>query len=341
MVDAGLEGAVLSGNRPAAMTVWITDRPGNMGALLPRGLTWPEAPCSNELNAGPALPEILNDDVPVWRTECDDAFGLRSDHAVVMVDCALVSQFDAVMTALKKRITVPDGAIYLALTGSRFRGQHDRAWKALRGNLHLTAHYAVGVQLSELQAVLTMIPAVVAAQAIQEISGGRIQPSIKWINDVLVDGAKVAGVLTATSVKAGIVEDVTFGIGINVAAAPELEYTPFVPRAGCLALHDASLREGLPSLFAVVVRRLDEAIDLVRKGAGGHFFKMYRELAGFIGAEVCIWPDSTGDWKGIPPEYKGRVADLHPDLSLQVEGRNEPLRQGRMAYRADCIDDQI
>jgi biotin-[acetyl-CoA-carboxylase] ligase BirA-like protein len=302
---------------------WLTDRPETAGRLLADGVgDWkPVAP----EEAGTAF-ALFAPGRGAWR------FGEGTDEgAVIIVDDAGESQFDVMLRADREGFELPERLICLALTGSGFRGQRQRPWSALRGNLHLTARYRVDLPAAEIRPALTMIPAVAAAEAIEAVSHGRLAPSIKWVNDVLVRGAKVSGVLTAASQSGERIDRVIFGIGMNIDAAPAIEPTPFVPEAGCLAGFDDSLRGGLPEVFHEITARLDALLRLVQDGDIAEIFARYRSRAGFIGQEVVIWPDGTEDTRATKPLHRGRVLTLNPDLSLRLEGHPAPVRQGRMA----------
>ncbi len=308
------------------MTIWMTDAPGATRAFLPAGIDWTPAP--PEYPASHIFLKLAGGKTG-WL-----ARATGPDRTCILIDDAGNSQFDDIQQALHEGISLPDGLACLALTGSRFRGQRQRAWSATRGNLHLTSHYAVSLESSGSHAILTMIPAVAAAESIVAVSEGRLAPSIKWINDIWLEGAKVSGVLTATSVRGMRIEHVIFGIGMNVAVAPAIEPTPFVPRAGCLAGADAAMKEVLPELFSAITARLDELVELVRRGGGASVFDRYRALAGFLGAEVTIWPEGTSDWEHTAPVCRGRVLELHADLSLTVSGQAGRVAGGRMAFAA-------
>lgn len=61
---------------------------------------------------------------------------------------------------------------------------------------------------------LTLLTAVALVQAIEEVSG--ITAKIKWPNDILINGKKVAGILTELQAEADQISSIIIGIGINV-----------------------------------------------------------------------------------------------------------------------------
>lgn len=61
---------------------------------------------------------------------------------------------------------------------------------------------------------LTFLSAVAVARAIERLSD--LKPRIKWPNDILVDGKKVAGLLNEMSAETDKVNFVVLGIGVNI-----------------------------------------------------------------------------------------------------------------------------
>ena len=65
---------------------------------------------------------------------------------------------------------------------------------------------------------ITTSAAVAVCRAIETVSGGRISPKIKWVNDIFVNSKKVCGILTEASVsfESGMLDHAIVGIGINI-----------------------------------------------------------------------------------------------------------------------------
>ncbi|MBY0232828.1 MAG: biotin--[acetyl-CoA-carboxylase] ligase [Gemmataceae bacterium] len=97
------------------------------------------------------------------------------------------------------------GLAYLADEQDAGRGQHGRKWLAAPGASVLLS---VLVPL-ERPAILTALAAVCVAKLAQELTG--IVPRIKWPNDVLLAGRKVAGILIERADGPAVI-----GIGLNV-----------------------------------------------------------------------------------------------------------------------------
>jgi BirA family biotin operon repressor/biotin-[acetyl-CoA-carboxylase] ligase len=253
------------------------------------------------------------------------------------------SQFDALREALATGLPLSGPTACLALTGRGFHGQRGRPWAAEAGNLHLCGVFPEpGLDAGALPS-LPMLPVVALVDAVREATRGLLRPGIKWVNDVLVDGRKVGGVLTSTQSQGRRVTSVLVGIGLNVATAPAVPRTPMVPAVGCLA--DAGARttwtEAALAVLAALGRRM---VDLVSNGPAA-LVEAYREASLAIGREVCIFadPDSPAPTaRGRPtPMLRGVVRGIGSDLSLTLEGVKAPVTGGRLAFAEDCAGPEV
>ena len=111
----------------------------------------------------------------------------------------------------------PDRSVLVARHQTAGRGRLDRQWTAPPGaNLLVSLLFR---DLPEHPHELTQRVALAAVDAIATVGG--VRAGLKWPNDLLVDGAKIAGVLAQAGVADGRVDHVVVGIGINVGWAPE------------------------------------------------------------------------------------------------------------------------
>jgi BirA family biotin operon repressor/biotin-[acetyl-CoA-carboxylase] ligase len=106
----------------------------------------------------------------------------------------------------------PEGSVALAEEQTAGRGRFGRAWVSPPGvNLYFTI--ALHPTVDELR-YLSVIGPLSVCQAIEEITG--LQPRIKWPNDVMLDGRKVAGLLLESQLDGDDVAFALVGPGINV-----------------------------------------------------------------------------------------------------------------------------
>jgi len=121
------------------------------------------------------------------------------------------STMDAAFAAA--RAHAPHGAVVVAEAQSAGRGQHGRAWTSAPGR-DLTFSLLVYPRLSP---AAVPVVALAAGLAVREAVAARVaEPAaVKWPNDVLVGGRKIAGVLVERRL-VGAAAAVIVGVGLNV-----------------------------------------------------------------------------------------------------------------------------
>ena len=99
------------------------------------------------------------------------------------------------------------------------RGRRGRAWESPTGNLAATLFLRPRKTAGEC-AQLSFVAALAASDAVAQFAGGH-EVKLKWPNDVLADGRKLAGILLESSSSGDAVPAwLAIGIGINLAHFP-------------------------------------------------------------------------------------------------------------------------
>lgn len=323
----------------------VTDRPDTVSDLLPEPSSWTEWRRDTPLDAATsALWNELSSGAEAWSATEASRPAERATQPwsrILLLAEAPRSQFDLLSGPLSALVHEVGPVISVALAGRRFHGQRGRAWRAVHGNLHLSVARPANLMVPRDAAALSMLPALAVTDALAAVMGPQVQPGIKWVNDVLVGGRKVAGVLTATHVRGGHIDLVIFGVGVNVACAPAVEPTPFVPGVGCLRECPGGARVTLREVLWEVVDCLETRIEALQRG--GHsasaLLADYRRASLVIGRRVRIWDECAvgGDVAAWPaPAAAGLVVDIEPDLCLRLHDRTERVESGRLAFEDAC-----
>jgi BirA family biotin operon repressor/biotin-[acetyl-CoA-carboxylase] ligase len=105
------------------------------------------------------------------------------------------------------------GDVILARRQSAGRGRRGNGWVSLEGNLHVTVTTAVPAGRPAAQ--LAFVAALGAGDAVRAVLPAGRAFEYKWPNDLMLDGAKLGGILIE-----GAEDLFAVGIGINVAWAP-------------------------------------------------------------------------------------------------------------------------
>lgn len=139
------------------------------------------------------------------------------------------------------------------------RGRQGRAWVSPVGNLYTST--LVRVRPSDPPAAtLALVVAVALEEAVSAYLPGAV--TLKWPNDLLIQGAKLSGILLE---RAG--EAVVIGIGVNLAFHPtDTDRVATSLAAQGVAVDPADFIETLAEAFARWVERWrGEGIDVVRR----------------------------------------------------------------------------
>jgi BirA family biotin operon repressor/biotin-[acetyl-CoA-carboxylase] ligase len=108
-----------------------------------------------------------------------------------------------------------EGLVAVAEHQSAGRGRLDRRWESPPGaNLLASVLLRPDCTADDLHHCSGAV-ALAAADACAELAG--VEPVLKWPNDLLVDGSKLAGVLAEADFEGTRVRGVVVGIGLNVA----------------------------------------------------------------------------------------------------------------------------
>jgi BirA family transcriptional regulator, biotin operon repressor / biotin---[acetyl-CoA-carboxylase] ligase len=136
----------------------------------------------------------------------------------------LASTQDVVLAAARQGAT--EGLAVLARQQVAARGTQGRPWVSPLGNLSLSLLLRPSGPASQLPQY-GLLAGVALAEAAAEFLPPGADLRLKWPNDLLLGGAKCAGILCDGAASgAGEIEWVVFGIGVNLAVAPPLPDRP-------------------------------------------------------------------------------------------------------------------
>lgn len=200
-----------------------------------------------------------------------------------------------------------EGTTVVAEQQTAGRGRLGRTWVSPASvNLYMSVVLRPRIPPLEVPR-LTLVAGLAVAEAIRDT--GPFAPQIKWPNDVLLDGRKVAGILTELEAEADRVRFVIVGIGVNLNATR----TDFPPELKTKAT-SLALASGAPvdraAFTGRLLTRLDAAYAAFLDGGFAALRHRYEELHGLVGLAVTI--------DGTPP-LAGAVRGVDDGGALLVE----------------------
>lgn len=304
----------------------ITDNSDYATSVLGAEYPWTDLPTDHGIDLPTELLEAIFQDAELTCAR------LRTGHLfqyLLITEHSELSQYDLSIELLKKNVTLPHCMLAFAGSGSRFHGLRNREWSSPPGNIYLTAVFTPNRKIERFGPACVALPAVAVCETIASFSALTGRASIKWVNDILIGDAKVAGVLTYSQAMGDEVTGIVLGIGLNVETAPEVEPTPFVPRAGSMrqfAGESESIR--LPVVLTRLIENLNETYRQLESGNWHRVVAQYRALSVVIGKEVRVLADSADMSNEIIAE--GVVETIGDDLELHIRGIERPVSRGRL-----------
>jgi BirA family biotin operon repressor/biotin-[acetyl-CoA-carboxylase] ligase len=116
----------------------------------------------------------------------------------------------------------PEGLAVMALRQTAGRGSRGRQWESPVGNLYISALLRPPGTLAE-GGRWALLTAVALAEMLAAQLPDPSLVSLKWPNDVLLDGRKAAGILLDVSAgPGGAIDWLVIGCGVNLAHAPDV-----------------------------------------------------------------------------------------------------------------------
>lgn len=230
-------------------------------------------------------------------------------------------------TALKELAAAgePAGLALVAAEQTAGRGRMGRSFYSPAGSgLYLSLLLRPGISAAE-SGRLTACAAVAVAEALEDLSGKATQ--IKWVNDVLIGGKKVCGILTeaALDCESGQLQYAIIGIGINIAE-PAGGFPPELREIAGAVFEQAPPAAVRAKLAAAV---LDRLADYDTQPDNAHCLEAYHVRSLVLGKAINILRP------GQPP-IPATAIGLEPDYALLVrldDGSVQRLSSGEVSIR--------
>ncbi len=164
-------------------------------------------------------------------------------------------------------------------------GRLSRSWIDLGGdNLFLSFILKPSVSFKELYSNLSQYLSVILCKLLEKYN---VMPEIKWPNDVLVNGGKIAGILAETVMKGNDFKGIVLGIGVNLNAQKKDLHLIADKKVTALNIETerpvdgAAFRKELCSLFF-------ENYDKFLEEGFPYIENYYSSHACFLNKEICV-----------------------------------------------------
>jgi len=245
-------------------------------------------------------------------------------------DVVILDTVDSTNNRLKtlEQQNAPSGTVVISNHQAKGKGRRGRSFVSPKGSGIYLSYLLRPDCTAETVSSLTAYVAVAVSRALKRSCG--LDTQIKWVNDILSGGRKLAGILTELSLESesGSITGCVIGIGINV----NLKESDFPSDIRDKAT-SIRLSKGAPVKRAPVIAALIEELDLLQKdfpSAKAEYLEYYRTHCPIIGKTINVYKIIGKD------PVTAKALKITDDFSLRVEyedGSCEDLRSGEVTIR--------
>jgi len=219
-----------------------------------------------------------------------------------------------------------EGTAVVAETQTAGRGRHGRVWFSPPGaGLYVSVIVRPGTGADNGEnpaALLTLASGVAITEAVRATTG--LPAEIKWPNDVLIGGRKLAGILAEAAVQAGVLQFIVVGFGVNLQPAA---YPPrLASRVTSIEVETTRPAErGL--ILAEILAALGKRYADLRAGRFDAILSAWRQLAPSLRGALVEWDSPAGVVRGFAQDI-----DRDGALLVRVGARVERVVAGEVRW---------
>lgn len=251
----------------------------------------------------------------------DEIKGYMSDSCAKNTQLFVFDEIDSTNNEAKRMIAngLSHNALIAANSQTGGRGRLGRSFYSPKNTgIYMSYVFHPNIKISNAVPVTTAA-SVAVVRAVEKLTD--IKPSIKWVNDIYLNGKKICGILTEaiTDFESEITHSVVVGIGINITT------DDFPDEISNIA---ASLNPvGVPR-GKIIVAVAEELSALCSDLSDKSYIAEYREHSMVIGKAIDYYKNNV--------KYSGTAANIDNEGGLVVlksDGTLETLHSGEITVR--------
>lgn len=252
-----------------------------------------------------------------------------------MSTITVLSEVDSTNKLLKEMAYngAPEGSVVVSDCQTAGRGRLGRSFSSPKSKGIYLSYLLRPTTSPEIISKITCWAAVAVKNAINRVCN--ISPSIKWVNDLLINDKKICGILTELTIESeiGSINSVVIGIGINVNH--DTSDFPEEIRDIASSIRKEMNQDKLINRAQLTATLIDELDKLCNSfpNANNEYLKQYKEACSTVGLEVSVVSAHTHESE--KPRL-GTAIGIGDDFSLQVmfeDGHTENLSSGEVSVR--------
>ncbi len=211
---------------------------------------------------------------------------------------------------------IPDRTVILAGFQTNGKGQNQHVWYSESG-VNLLSSWIVRPHFLPIedQFMLSMVAAISVVNTLERLDFDKV--SIKWPNDILLDGKKVCGILISNIIKHQRLDYSIIGIGLNVN---QIQFSTDAPHATSLTLASGQYYE-LTIIGSILGQELEDNLKLLSH-AQKDIYHAYSDKLWRMGQRIQLLVN------GDPIMAKILGVDFKGKLKVEIDGVKTQLLHG-------------
>jgi BirA family biotin operon repressor/biotin-[acetyl-CoA-carboxylase] ligase len=222
-----------------------------------------------------------------------------------------------------------EGEVVIAESQKMGRGRMGRQWFSPPFlNLYLSVILRPKIPPHQ-ASLITLVAAVATAEAIQKSSG--LNPLIKWPNDILLKGQKVAGLLSEIHSEVDRIHFVILGIGVNLNMDRKM-FSKEIRNVATSLKREMGQAISRKTFLQALLQELEVWYEIFLKKGAAPVLKAWRDRAQIKGRPVKV--TSFGD------ALSGIAIDIDSDGALILEtegGERKRVVAGDVEYTKESV----
>lgn len=231
--------------------------------------------------------------------------------------------FDTIDSTQDYAINLPEngkenGAVVIALNQTHGRGRLNRIWLSPKGGLWLSVVLNPEIDISMVP-FIPLVTGVAIARTVEQTI--QVKPKLKWPNDVIIRGKKVAGIIVDTSIESNRIHKVVLGIGINYdvkANNLETKIKKTENFYGVTSISKYKPSKSVIEFTQLLLQKIENTFDELEKNGFKKILSEWTKRSSTIGKTVSV---QTSD-----ESIKGKALKIDTDGALIVSHNSKNKR---------------
>jgi len=216
----------------------------------------------------------------------------------------------------------PEGTLVVSEKQTKGRGRKGRNWfSPSRGGIYTSLILRPRIPPNEAPK-MTLLTAVAVAETLHSLT--QLKANIKWPNDILINGKKIAGILTEISTEMDAIDYIVVGLGMNVNT---YNFPDDIHEKATSIFIETGKHFPRVKLIREYIQWHEKYYEIFKKSGFEPILKRWKELSNIIGRKIMV--------EMIDKKYIGEVQDIDSDGILILKdnsGKYHRISSGDVTF---------